>query len=137
MDKSAASELANISTRGFVETGSNVMIGGFILGSDANVLVRAIGPTLSDFGVAGALQDPTLELRDAQGTLVSSNDNWKETQQAELKTQVWPRRRISSQPSLTRSRRALTPRSSPGKLAARGWVWSKSTVCPDYIDDRR
>ena len=60
------------------------MIGGFILGSDTNVLVRAIGPSLTDFGVAGALADPTLELRDVQGTLVSSNDNWKEPTEAEI-----------------------------------------------------
>jgi hypothetical protein len=84
LDQTADSELANISTRGFVATESNVMIGGFILGSDANVLIRAIGPSLTDFGVAGALEDPTLELRDVQGTLVSSNDNWKDPNQAEI-----------------------------------------------------
>ncbi|MEO7725211.1 MAG: hypothetical protein ABIU29_11100, partial [Chthoniobacterales bacterium] len=80
-------ELANISTRGFVETGTNVMIGGFILGGeegDATVLVRAIGPALTDFGVADALADPTLELRDGNGALLSSNDNWKESQQSEI-----------------------------------------------------
>ena len=84
LDTAAASELANISTRGFVATGSNVMIGGFILGSDANVLIRAIGPSLTDFGVVGALEDPTLELRDVQGTLLSSNDNWKDPNQLEI-----------------------------------------------------
>ena len=84
LNAAAASELANISTRGFVQTQSNVMIGGFILGSEANVLIRAIGPTLSGFGVADALADPTLELHDAQGTLLSSNDNWKEPNQLEI-----------------------------------------------------
>ncbi len=87
LDISAASELANISTRGFVETGNNVMIGGFILGGDtatSNVLIRAIGPTLTDFGVAGALEDPTLELHDAQGAVMSSNDNWMDDQQDEI-----------------------------------------------------
>ena len=84
LDTAAASELANISTRGFVATESNVMIGGFILGSESNVLVRAIGPSLTDFGVAGALEDPTLELRDVQGTLISSNDNWKDPNEAEI-----------------------------------------------------
>ncbi|MDQ3115254.1 MAG: hypothetical protein M3Q86_01360 [Verrucomicrobiota bacterium] len=79
-----ASELANISTRGFVDTADNVMIGGFILGSETTVVVRAIGPTLSDFGVADALEDPTLELRDVQGTLLSSNDNWKDSQEDEI-----------------------------------------------------
>lgn len=84
LDAAAASDLANISTRGFVATESNVMIGGFILGSDTNVLIRAIGPSLTDFGVAGALADPTLELRDVQGTLISSNDNWKEPNETEI-----------------------------------------------------
>ncbi len=87
LDAAAASELANISTRGFVETGNNVMIGGFILGGDtdtSNVLIRAIGPTLTDFGVAGALEDPTLELHDAQGALISSNDNWMDDQKDEI-----------------------------------------------------
>ena len=84
LDSASDSELANISTRGFVATESNVMIGGFILGSEANVLIRAIGPSLADFGVAGALADPTLELRDVQGTLISSNDNWKDPNQLEI-----------------------------------------------------
>ncbi len=81
LNQEAASEFANISTRGFVETENNVMIGGFILGSDTNVLVRAIGPTLTALGVTDALADPTLELRDAQGMVISSNDNWKEGDQ--------------------------------------------------------
>ena len=87
LDQAADSQFGNISTRGFVETGTNVMIGGFILGGEsgnANVVVRALGPSLTQFGVAGALTDPTLELRDGNGALVQSNDNWKETQQTEI-----------------------------------------------------
>ncbi len=88
LDLMADSQLANISTRGFVATEGNVMIGGFILGGETgasgNVLVRAIGPSLTPFGVDGALADPTLELRDAQGALISSNDNWKESNQLEI-----------------------------------------------------
>ena len=85
LDATANSKLANISTRGFVDIGDNVMIGGFILGGgSAQVIVRAIGPSLTSFGVAGALQDPTLELHDGFGTLIVSNDNWKESQQAEI-----------------------------------------------------
>jgi hypothetical protein len=76
------SKLANISTRGFVDTGDNVMIGGFIAGGGsvggyAGELVRAIGPSLASVGVAGALQDTMLELYDGNGVLVASNDNWK------------------------------------------------------------
>jgi len=87
LDQAADSQLGNISTRGFVETGTNVMIGGFILGGEtgnANVVVRALGPSLTAFGVTGALADPTLELHDQNGALVQSNDNWKETQQTEI-----------------------------------------------------
>ena len=80
-DAGAAGELANISTRGFVGTEANVMIGGVIVGPgggvDAAVVVRAIGPSLADFGVADPLLDPVLELRDVNGDLVAMNDNWE------------------------------------------------------------
>jgi hypothetical protein len=81
------SQLANISTRGFVGTGTDVMIGGFILGGgakDVSVVVRALGPSLTPFGVTGALADPTLELHDENGAVIQSNDNWKDTQQTEI-----------------------------------------------------
>jgi hypothetical protein len=80
------SKIANISTRGNVGSGDNVMIGGFIVGGDqpTNVIVRALGPTLTDFGVTGALGDPTLELRDKNGVLISQNDNWKSSQQSAI-----------------------------------------------------
>lgn len=68
----------NISTRGPVNTGNQVLIGGFIVGGNLTkeVVVRAIGPSLSAVGVSGALSDPTVELRDASGNLVDSNNNW-------------------------------------------------------------
>ncbi len=87
LDTAADSQLGNISTRGFVETGTNVMIGGFILGGadgNANVLLRALGPSLTPLGVSGALADPTLELHDGNGVLIQSNDNWKDAQQTEI-----------------------------------------------------
>jgi hypothetical protein len=74
------SELANISTRGFVQTGNNVMIGGFILGGasqNTSVIVRGLGPFLSSF-LSPVLADPTLELRDGNGMLLKSNDNWQD-----------------------------------------------------------
>ena len=76
----ANSQLANISTRGFVLTGSNVMIGGFILGgaNNTHVAVRGIGPSLAKLGVSPVLDDPTLELRDGNGALLFSNDNWQD-----------------------------------------------------------
>jgi hypothetical protein len=79
--QNANSTLANISSRGFVDTGANALIGGFIIGSgQLKVLIRAIGPSLP---VAAALADPLLELHDANGT-VQSNDNWQDTQAAEI-----------------------------------------------------
>jgi cyclophilin family peptidyl-prolyl cis-trans isomerase len=84
-DSGPGSLLANLSTRGKVGTGANVMIGGVIVTDDKTVLVRALGPTLTQFGVANALPDPALELRNAQGALVDSNDNW---QTSPRKTQI-------------------------------------------------
>ena len=86
LDRTVNSKLANVSTRGFVSTGDNVMIGGtIIIGSvPARVLFRAIGPSLTNFGVPNALQDPTLELRDGNGALLFANDNWRDTQEAEI-----------------------------------------------------
>ena len=81
-------ELANISTRGFVNTGDNVMIAGFIAasssGGSGEVIVRALGPSLASAGVTDPLADPTLELYDSNGVLLAANDNWKDTQKAEI-----------------------------------------------------
>jgi len=79
LDLASDSELANISTRGFVQTGDNVMIGGFIFGNGTaseKVIIRAIGPSLAN--IANVLADPTLELHDGNGTLLMSDDNWKD-----------------------------------------------------------
>src|SRR5437899_3330569 len=75
------SELANISTRAFVQTGDNVLIGGFIIQGSATkrVIIRAIGPELTGYGVPNALPDPTLDLHDHTGALIASNDNWQTT----------------------------------------------------------
>ena len=73
--------LTNISTRAFVQTNDDVMIGGFIVqgGVSKKVIVRAIGPELTQYGVRNALADPTLELHDGAGALIASNDNWVRT----------------------------------------------------------
>lgn len=80
------SALANISTRGDVETGDDVMIGGFIIGADTptKVLLRAIGPSLAQQGLTGLLEDPVLELHDSDGNIIASNDNWRSTQASEI-----------------------------------------------------
>lgn len=78
-DVPASSVLVNISTRGFVQTGDDVMIGGFILGNhtpSASVAIRGIGPSLSKLGLSNTLADPRLELRNANGTLLGFNNNW-------------------------------------------------------------
>jgi len=87
LDLASDSKLANISTRGFVQTADEVMIAGFIFGNgraSEKVIVRAIGPSLT--GISDVLADPTLELHDANGALLMSNDNWKDdaNQAAEL-----------------------------------------------------
>ena len=73
--------LSNISTRSLVQAGDNVMIGGFIVQGTQpmRVILRAIGPELSQYGVPHPLPDPKLELHDATGALIASNDNWQFT----------------------------------------------------------
>jgi hypothetical protein len=77
---STDSALANISTRGFVQTGDNVMIGGFMLGNPTStrIAIRGMGPSLANSGLSNVLQDPTLELHDGNGTLLIANDNWQD-----------------------------------------------------------
>src|SRR6184192_747822 len=76
----ATSIFRNLSTRGFVGTGDNVLIGGLIVGSGEQpvIVVRAIGPTLGSFGITHPLQDPTLEVRDANGGLISFENDWQD-----------------------------------------------------------
>jgi uncharacterized repeat protein (TIGR01451 family) len=74
------SELANMSTRGFVQTQDKVMIGGFTLGGangPSRIAVRGRGPSLAQSGISNVLADPTLELHDANGTLLIANDDWQ------------------------------------------------------------
>jgi hypothetical protein len=81
LDTVAASKLSNLSTRAFVGTGNNVVIAGFVLGNntgDDNVVVRGIGPSLGAYGIANTLADPTLELRDENGTLLKANNDWQD-----------------------------------------------------------
>ncbi|MGI8955942.1 MAG: CRTAC1 family protein [Chthoniobacterales bacterium] len=81
LDAVVTSQLANVSTRGFVGTGDNVMIGGVIIGpqgaADATAVVRAIGPSLGA-GVSGTLADPVLELHDGNGAIIATNDDWQD-----------------------------------------------------------
>ena len=74
------STLKNMSTRGSVGTGANVLISGFIVGDvgSATVVVRALGPSLTSFGVSGVLSDPQLTIYDSSGSVIASNDNWQD-----------------------------------------------------------
>jgi hypothetical protein len=85
---STSGRLTNISTRGFVHADTNMMIGGFIISGSGSrtVVLRGLGPTLTQFGIASALADPTLELRDASGNLLASDDDWKDVQQAGIQS---------------------------------------------------
>jgi glucose/arabinose dehydrogenase len=81
LDPAADSQLGNISGRAYVQANNDVMIGGFIIGNKigaTDVIIRAIGPSLSQHGLSNVLADPTLELHDGNGTLLQSNDNWQD-----------------------------------------------------------
>lgn len=86
-DSGLNSGFANLSSRGFVGSAANVMIGGFIIGGgteNPRIVVRAIGPSLKAAGVANALADPVLELHDNNGALIESNDNWADAQEGDM-----------------------------------------------------
>jgi hypothetical protein len=86
LNATAGSKLGNISTRALVQTGNNVMIGGFIItgAGQKRVIARAIGPSLARFGITNPLLDPTLELHDGNGAVIAFNDNWRDSQEAEI-----------------------------------------------------
>ena len=82
--RTSSSRLGNVSTRGQVGTGDNILIGGIIVGGNTSkpVVIRALGPTLTQFGVTGVLQNPYLELRDGNGTLIEANNDWQQSPEA-------------------------------------------------------
>ena len=87
------SKLGNISTRAFVDTGNNIVIAGFIVGGPPQtgldkIIVRGLGPSLTELGVPDALADPRLDLRDANGTLLLSNDNWQDDPTGQIGIQL-------------------------------------------------
>ena len=85
LSASSSARLRNLATRGLVQAGDKLMIAGFIVqGAPVKVVVRAIGPSLVDFGISNALPDTTLQLRDQNGGIVLENDDWKSSQQQEI-----------------------------------------------------
>lgn len=93
LGEGAGGQLANISTRGFIDRGEEVMIAGFILAGgsgESKVIVRGIGPSLAAAGIDQPLADPTLELHDGNGIAIAFNNDWRDTQEDEIKASGVP-----------------------------------------------
>jgi PKD repeat protein len=84
----ANARLANVSSRGFIGTGDNILIGGFYAGPQTaavtGVVFRAIGPSLSKFSVPQPMQDPTIEIHNRDGAVIASNDDWQTDQKTAI-----------------------------------------------------
>jgi hypothetical protein len=130
--------VANLSTRGYVQTGDDVLIGGFIVGGSepSTIVVRALGPSLTQAGVAGALSDPVLDLRDVNGMPVSSNDNWADTQRETIEESGLAPGRLARPPLSKPSFPGPIPRLFPAKTAASASVWLKSTASNELLARR-
>lgn len=113
LETSTPANPVNLATRGFVETGDNVMIGGFIVGGSQTrtVLVRAIGPSLMALGVPNALPDPTLDLKNSSGTSVATNDDWRSDQESQISA-------TGIAPSDNRESALISPPLAPGNYTA-------------------
>lgn len=124
--------LGNISTRLPVLTGENALIGGFIVLGDQpkNVIIRAIGPSLGQAGVNGALADPVLELIASDGTVIASNDNWKDAQQQEIQqTGVAPSNDLES--AIMRFSAAGQLHRGPARQEREHWRWACRGLRPE------
>jgi len=114
--------LDNLSTRGPVQRIADPMIAGLVIanGDEETVLVRGLGPSLDDFGLAG-LSDPRLDLFDADGNLLASNDNWQDSQSADIEaTGLAPSDALEAAILITLSRGAYTAVLSPVEGVAHG-----------------
>jgi hypothetical protein len=137
VNQAADSRLANISTRGVVGSGADVLIGGFIVGGGngaAKLLIRALGPSLSHFGVTGALNDPTLSLRNANGVEIAADDDWYVIINGD-DSRVRAIQNTGLAPSddhesviLTTIPNGNTPQSSRGITAPLEWAWWRFTT---------
>jgi hypothetical protein len=102
VDQQAGSDLANLSTRGLVETGNKVLIGGLITGNhtgDARIVIRALGPSLRN-RLLNTLDDPTLEVHDQNGGVIAFNDNWKSSQRGQIEATALHRGAMPNRQSL-------------------------------------
>ncbi len=128
MSPASPARLANVSTRGLIQPGDQLMIAGFIIQSgDVRAVVRAIGPSLNAFGITNALPDTTLELRDVNGALVQSNDDWESDQKQELEnTGLQPGNSLEAA-LIERSRRGNTPCRCEASRRQPALAWSRFT----------
>lgn len=110
----ASANMINISTRGRVQTGDEVMIAGFIASGTTRIITRVLGPSLTSQGVAGALADPTLEVVDGNGATLQANDNWMDSQQEEITATTIP------PPDDLEAAAVLTLSSGPYTIIVRG-----------------
>ena len=115
IDLAVNARLANLSSRGFIGTGDNILIGGFYAGPQTSAITRmvfrALGPSLANFNVPQAMQDPTIELRNGNGELVAANDDWQSTQKAEIEA-------TGLQPSDSRESAMVVSNFEPGPYTA-------------------
>jgi phospholipase/lecithinase/hemolysin len=113
LQSGASSALANLSTRGYVSGGDNVLIGGLIIGSGDSpiVVLRALGPSVGSFGVVNFLPDPTLELHDGNGATIAFDDDWKTSY-------YQPLRAANLAPSQDRESAIVAPFLTPGNYTA-------------------
>ncbi len=111
--RTSGSRAGNVSTRGQVGTGDNIMIAGFIIGGGTSkpVIIRALGPTLTQFNVPNVLADPYLELRDANGNLIEANDDWQQSPEAGIVS-------VAGKAPSSNKESAMAPTLNPGRYTA-------------------
>ena len=110
--------------------GRSVLIGGFIIrGNDPKeVVLRAIGPSLAGFGISNPLADPVLELHGSDGSLITTNDNWKDTQQSEIEASGFQPQDDLESAILSTLEPVTTPPLSAERMQRRGLDWSRPTI---------
>ena len=120
-------KLRNISARGLVGTGDDVLVGGNELANNA-VVVRAIGPSLSKAGVTNPLQDPMLELHDSTGTIIAANDDWQDTRQHKSPRPACLLLTQTSRPFSLPCRPVVSRPSCAARVTQRAWRWWRFIV---------
>ena len=129
-------KLRNISARALVQGGENVLIAGLVVGGNAlannGVILRAIGPSLTNFGIVNPLRDPILELHNSTGAIIASNDNWAGRHKDRRSSQPASHRLMHVSLQFTRHcRPAHTPLLSAAPTTLLASLWSKPIASPN------